>query len=245
MEISEQMTDMDFINEKKNDIYETIKHSIDALIRLDNTRDKACIFAYMQLLNKLKSIPFNEIFDILYQLKDTYHAEMTGQECRNKFIKPIQDARVEFIQYCGGIGNRQGYEFPESDDSEQDEEGAGGLTPSGVPRTILTVTHSTLANGLRLHTYTDGRGRVVGHSCLGGDISDLMDLDGESDSTLGSDYSDSTLEDDSEQDEEGAGDFTIRFHTYAGSSYFPEWGDPFDPANEANWDGDQQIGFRD
>ena len=105
------MTDMDLTNEKKNDIYEIIRHSIDALIRLDDTRNKACIFAYMQLLKKIKSISFDEIFDILYQLQDTYHAEMTGQECKNKFIKPIQKARVEFMQYCGGIGNRQGMNF--------------------------------------------------------------------------------------------------------------------------------------
>ena len=52
----------------------------------------------------------------------------------------------------------------------------------------------------------------------------------------------------------------LRFHTYtdgsskallpvaavlACGSYFPEWGDPSDPMNEANWDGDQLIGFRD
>ena len=28
-------------------------------------------------------------------------------------------------------------------------------------------------------------------------------------------------------------------------SYYDEGGDPFDPENGANWDGDQQIGFRD
>jgi len=27
--------------------------------------------------------------------------------------------------------------------------------------------------------------------------------------------------------------------------YYDEDGDPFDPMNEANWDGEQQIGFRD
>lgn len=30
-----------------------------------------------------------------------------------------------------------------------------------------------------------------------------------------------------------------------GCSYYNEDGDPFDPENAANWDGDQQIGFRD
>ena len=30
-----------------------------------------------------------------------------------------------------------------------------------------------------------------------------------------------------------------------GCSYYDEDGDPFDPANGANWDGDQQVGFRD
>ena len=30
-----------------------------------------------------------------------------------------------------------------------------------------------------------------------------------------------------------------------GCSYYEEDGDPFDPDNDANWDGDQQIGFRD
>lgn len=28
-------------------------------------------------------------------------------------------------------------------------------------------------------------------------------------------------------------------------SYYDVDGDPFDPDNEANWDGDQQVGFRD
>ena len=28
-------------------------------------------------------------------------------------------------------------------------------------------------------------------------------------------------------------------------SYYDECGDPFDPENGANWDGDQQVGFRD
>ena len=27
-------------------------------------------------------------------------------------------------------------------------------------------------------------------------------------------------------------------------SYYDECGDPFDPENGANWDGDQQVGFR-
>lgn len=31
----------------------------------------------------------------------------------------------------------------------------------------------------------------------------------------------------------------------AGCSYYDEDGDPFDPENGANWDGDQQVGFRD
>lgn len=32
---------------------------------------------------------------------------------------------------------------------------------------------------------------------------------------------------------------------HPGCTYYDEEGDPFDPENEANWDGDQQIGFRD
>lgn len=39
---------------------------------------------------------------------------------------------------------------------------------------------------------------------------------------------------------------TVReFPTRPGCSYYDQDGDPFDPANEANWDGEQQIGFRD
>jgi hypothetical protein len=35
------------------------------------------------------------------------------------------------------------------------------------------------------------------------------------------------------------------FSSYDHGSYYDEDGDPFDSDNAANWDGDQQIGFRD
>ena len=38
---------------------------------------------------------------------------------------------------------------------------------------------------------------------------------------------------------------TVREYKYSHGSYYNEDGDPFDPDNAANWDGDQQIGFRD
>ncbi len=34
-------------------------------------------------------------------------------------------------------------------------------------------------------------------------------------------------------------------NAYEHGSYYDEDGDPFDPGNAANWDGDQQVGFRD
>ena len=36
-----------------------------------------------------------------------------------------------------------------------------------------------------------------------------------------------------------------KFENRPQCSYYDEDGDPFDAENEANWDGDQQIGFRD
>ena len=37
---------------------------------------------------------------------------------------------------------------------------------------------------------------------------------------------------------------TIPVCNYRLYSYYDECGDPFDPENGVNWDGDQQVGFR-
>ena len=38
--------------------------------------------------------------------------------------------------------------------------------------------------------------------------------------------------------------FRQKSNKYDHGSYYDEAGDPFDPDNVANWDGDQQVGFR-
>ena len=53
-------------------------------------------------------------------------------------------------------------------------------------------------------------------------------------------------DDEDDEDAEDCGDpNTSRVCNYRGYSYYDECGDPFDPENGANWDGDQQVGFRD
>ena len=48
------------------------------------------------------------------------------------------------------------------------------------------------------------------------------------------------------EDSDDCGDpNTSRVCNYRRYSYYDECGDPFDPENGANWDGDQQVGFRD
>jgi hypothetical protein len=52
-------------------------------------------------------------------------------------------------------------------------------------------------------------------------------------------------EEDVEEEFDPEGYVEEEFDPEGHASYYDEDGDPFDPDNGANWDGDQQIGFRD